>query len=141
MCIRDRRSRGLLTPALIEQRARLALAANHTSLARFLARDLPAVQAAPLLLWADLLDRPQPTFDRLFDTPGLKAEPDALLDGWSRWMRRDPDAGIARFERLLRSQDLDGASASPYALALGVGIALNREAGALDYFALSLIHI
>ena len=73
------RSRGLLTPAVIEQRARLALAANHTTLARFLARDLPAGQAAPLLLWADLLDRPQPTVDRLLDTPGLKAEPDALL--------------------------------------------------------------
>ena len=129
------RSRGLLTPAVIEQRARLALAANHTTLARFLARDLPAGQAAPLLLRADLLDRPQPTFDRLLETPDLKVEPDAVLDAWSRWVRRDPEAGIARYDRLLRSRGLDDATASPYAAALGVGIALSRGAGALDYFA------
>jgi soluble lytic murein transglycosylase len=129
------RSHGLVTPARIEQRARLALAANHTTLARVLARDLPAEQAAPLLLWADLLDRPQPTFDRLLATPGLKVEPAAVLDAWSRWVRRDPEAGVARFDRLLRSRGLDDATASPYAIALGVGIALNRGAGALDYFA------
>ena len=129
------RSRGLLTPGLIEQRARLALAEGHTSLARFLARDLPPAQAAPLLLWADLLDRPQPTFDRLLDTAGTQVERDALLDGWTRMVRRDPEAGTARFERLLRSRNLDDATASPYAIALGVGIALNRGTGALDYFA------
>jgi soluble lytic murein transglycosylase len=131
------KGRGLLTPSLIEQRIRLALGESHTSLARFLARDLPAGQAAPLLLWADLIDRPESTLDRLIASPGLKIEPATLLDGWTRFARRDPAAAVTRFDRLVQSRGLDAAGASPYALALAVGLALNHGAGALDYFALA----
>jgi soluble lytic murein transglycosylase len=131
------KSRGLLTPGRIEQRARLALAAGHTALARFLARDLSAAQAEPLTLWADLIDRPGPTIDRVIASPGLKVEPEALLDGWSRLARRDPAAAVSRFEPLVSSRGLDAVGASPYAVALGTGLALNRAAGALDFFALA----
>jgi soluble lytic murein transglycosylase len=131
------KSRGLLTSSRIEQRIRLALGDSHTSLARYLARDLPAAQAAPLLLWADLLDRPEPTIDRLIASPVLEIESSALLDGWTRFARRDPTSAVARFEPLVRSRGLDAAGASPYALALGMGLAQNRSAGALDFFALA----
>ena len=40
------RAQGLLTPALVEQRARLALGGGRSGLARFLARSLPEAQAA-----------------------------------------------------------------------------------------------
>jgi soluble lytic murein transglycosylase len=44
---------------------------------------------------------------------------------------------VTRFDRLVQSRGLDAAGASPYALALAVGLALNHGAGALDYFALA----
>jgi soluble lytic murein transglycosylase len=129
------KSRGTLTPSLIEQRARLALGGSRASLARFLARDLPAVRAQPVLLWADLIDRPQTAIDRIIATPGLAIDALALLDGWQRLARTDPDAALARYESLLTARRLEGPAASPYALGLALGLALNRRSEALTYFA------
>jgi soluble lytic murein transglycosylase len=131
------KSRGVLTAGLIERRARLALGEGHTSLARYLSRDLPAARAEPLVLWADLIDRPQPTIDRVIASRGLDIEPAALLDGWARLARRDPAAAVPRYEPLVQSRGLDAAGASPYALTLGMGLAQSRGAGALDYFGLA----
>ena len=53
-------ARGGQTTELTTRRARLALEAGETGLARSLARTLPAEQAAPLLQWAALIERPGP---------------------------------------------------------------------------------
>ena len=52
------RAQGLLTPELLDHRARSALAAGESGLARYLARSLPAAAAAPILQWADLIEKP-----------------------------------------------------------------------------------
>jgi len=49
---------GALTPALIEQRAHLALDSGNTAFARQIIQQLPADRAAPLSLWASLLETP-----------------------------------------------------------------------------------
>jgi soluble lytic murein transglycosylase len=129
------RNRGALTADRFEQRARLALAAGESSLARFLVRSLSADRARPLLLWADLIDRPAAAIDQLIAMAARPVEEAALRDGWSRLARRDPDGAIQRFPRLIEARGLDEAAASPHALALGVGLALSRRPGALAYFA------
>jgi soluble lytic murein transglycosylase len=123
-----------LTPALIEQRARLALDKGNSAFARQMAALLPAPQAAPLLLRATLIENPRRIIDELIATPGMKLEPDVLLDGWTRLARKDRPAATARYEAFLRSRHLDEKAASPYALALALALAWDRDPAALKYF-------
>jgi len=124
-----------LSEELIESRVRLALKENNARFARSLAAQLPAGRAAPLLLWADLLEQPQRTIDMLIGNPGRAVLPEALLAGWQRLARRDRDAAIARFERLVRARKLSETDASPLALALALPLAWDRRPEALEYFA------
>ena len=133
------RARGLLTPALIEHRARAALAAGESGLARYLAKSLPASAASPILQWADLIDKPRESIDALIASPGTSVEPAALLAGWSRYARKDADAAADLYPSLLAARHLDTAeSASPFAIAVGVQQALSRHPRALEFFALGL---
>lgn len=127
--------RGLLTPELIEQRARLALAGGNAAFARQIARELPAERAAPLLEWVSLLEFPERSLDAVLSGAPTTVEPAALLAGWSLLARKDPQAAQSRYERLLRARGLSGARASPYTLALALGLAWDRDSSALDYFA------
>lgn len=129
------RARKLLPPSLVEQRARLALAAGNDRLAQTLARTLPPEMAAPLQQWAALIEQPQREIDRLIADPEHAVEPAALQDGWTRLARNDVDAAIERFPPLLAARKLDAAGASPYARALALSLAWSRRAEALDYFA------
>ncbi len=63
------RSIGGLDDALIEQRARLALADNNASFGRQIAQQLPAGRAAPLLQWAAILENPKREIDSLIASP------------------------------------------------------------------------
>ncbi len=133
------RSRGLLTPELIEHRARAALAAGESGLARYLAKSLPAPTAAPILQWADLIEKPSESIDALIASPGTSVEPVALLAGWSRYARKDADAAADLYPSLLAARHLDtAAAASPYAIALGTQLGLSRKPRALEFFALGL---
>jgi soluble lytic murein transglycosylase len=129
------RQQQLLTPALIESRARAALAAGDSRLARQLARELPPELAAPLVQWAGLLERPQPQIDALIDHPEHSVEPQALLAGWMRLARGDPQAALERFQPLVAARQPDPALASRLARALALGLAWDRRPQALDYFA------
>ncbi len=133
------RARGLLTPELIEHRARAALAAGEAGLARYLAKSLPASAAAPILQWADLIEKPRESIDALIASPRTSVEPVALLAGWSRYARKDADAAADLYPSLLAARHLDtAAAASPYAIAVGVQLALGRKPRALEFFALGL---
>ncbi len=129
------RTQGALTPELIEQRVRRALEDNNPSFASQIAATLPPQRAAPLLLWAALLDKPQREIDALIDSPRKPVAPDALLAGWSRLARVNRDAAMLRFEAFVRARDLDAEAASPYALALALALAWDRRPEALEYFA------
>jgi soluble lytic murein transglycosylase len=133
------RARGLLTPGLIEHRARAALAAGESGLARYLAKSLPDSTAAPILQWADLIEKPGESINALIASPGTSVEPAALLAGWSRFARKDADAAADLYPSLLAARHLDtAAAASPYAIAVGTQLALSRRPRALEFFALGL---
>ena len=131
------RSQGLLTPALVERRARAALAAGESSLARQLVATLPPSRSAPLLQWADLIDKPVPNVEALIANPAIAVEPAALLDGWRRYARADAELAAERYPALVAARGLDEVAAGPYALAVGYQLSLSRKPGALAYFALA----
>ncbi len=128
------RAQGIVTPALIEQRVRLVLAKGDARFARTLARPLPEQQTAPLMQWAALLEQPRREIDALIATPSRTVEPQALLDGWNRLVRSDPDYARSRYDALVKARKLDAASASPLALGLALRLSWNRHPATLDYF-------
>jgi soluble lytic murein transglycosylase len=125
---------GLITADLFERRARLALQAGNSGLARKLVARLPAEQAAPLLQWAALLDAPQRNFDALLAAPGTPVLAEALLAGWSRLARLNPDDAVDRYAQLIRTRNLSSDLASPFALATALPLAWRRDARAEDFF-------
>jgi soluble lytic murein transglycosylase len=126
---------GIITTDLIERRARLALQAGNTAIAKPLIARLPASQAAPLRQWAALLDTPLPMVDALLREPTPTVLPEALLAGWVRLARQDPDAAVDRYAQLVRTRNLTAESASAFALAVALPLAWGRDARAEDYFA------
>ena len=130
------REQGRLTPALIEQRARLALAAGEAGLARFLARSLPEAQAGPINQWAALIEKPREAIDALIAEPARAVESKALLDGWWRYSRSDAEGAAARYPALVEARSLDARAASPFALATAQALSWSRHPRSLEFFAL-----
>ncbi len=118
------KSQGLLTATLIERRARAALDAGQAGLARYLARSLPATTAAPIEQWAGLIEQPRASIDALIANPSRTVDPKALLDGWRRYARADVDATVIRYPELVQARGLDASAASPFAIAVGLWLAL-----------------
>ena len=127
---------GLLTTALIEQRAHLALDNGNATFARQIIQQLPADRAAPLSLWASLLESPERNIDALIASPDTQVDPVALLAGWTRLARTDRAAAKDRYAKFVRARALSHESASQYALALALPLAWDRDRAALDYFPL-----
>jgi soluble lytic murein transglycosylase len=130
------RAQGLLTPALIERRARLALAAGEAGLARFLARSLPEAQAGPINQWAALIEQPRTAIEALIANPDRPVEGNALLDGWWRYSRADAEAAATTYPAFVQARALDSRNASPFALATALALAWSRQARSLEFFAL-----
>jgi soluble lytic murein transglycosylase len=130
------RAQGLLTPALIEQRARLALAAGEAALTRYLARSLPEAQAGPINQWAALIEQPRAAIAALIAAPARPVEMEALRDGWQRFARADADAAAALFPALTQARALDARAASPFALAIAQPLSWSRSPRSLEFFAL-----
>ena len=126
---------GGLDPALIEQRARLALEAGNAGFARQIAARLPAEQGAPLLQWAALLENPQHEIDALIASPSSRVEPAALLAGWTKLVRANRDAGKRRFDPLVHALNPDRRAASTLALALALALSWDHDADTLKFFA------
>jgi len=130
------RAQGLLSPELVERRARLALAAGEAGLARYLARSLPAERAAPIEQWAALIEQPRSSIEALIAQPSRGVETAALLDGWKRFARADAEAAAARYPALLQARALDARAASPFALAVAQALSWSRLPESLEFFAL-----
>jgi soluble lytic murein transglycosylase len=130
------KQQGVLTQELIEQRARLALQSGDEEFARQLIAMLPAERAAPLAQWAALLADPEKNIDTLIASPTTPVDAEALLAGWTRLARADSVAARDRYAPLVTSRGLNAAAASPFARALALRLAFERDSAALDYFPL-----
>ena len=130
------RAQGLLTPELIERRARLALTAGEAGLARFLARSLPEAQAGPINQWAALIEQPRTAIESLIANPDRPVETNALLDGWWRFSRADAEAAAALYPAFVQARGLDARNASPFALATAQALSWSRLPRSLEFFAL-----
>jgi soluble lytic murein transglycosylase len=128
-------ARGGPGPQLAERRARLALAHGEAALARQLAKSLPGTVALPILQWAALIERPGVEINALIDNPARPVETAALLDGWQRYARTNAEDAAAALPSLIAARQLDTRAASPFALAVALGLAWSRLPGALDFFA------
>ena len=126
---------GIITSELIERRARLALQAGNTAVAKPLIGRLPAGQALPLQQWAALLDAPLRTVDTLLNEPSTNVLPEALLAGWVRLARLDPDAAVDRYAQVVRTRNLTSENASAFALAVALPLSWRRDARAEEFFA------
>jgi soluble lytic murein transglycosylase len=126
------RDQGQLDAELTAARVRLLLENGQAEFARIIARPLSADLAAPLLAWADLIERPLPALEAFIAMPAAAPEPAALLEGWSRLARDSPDAALGLYAALLGA--LDDSESSRFNLALALGLAWDRRAEALDYF-------
>ncbi|MET0661043.1 MAG: transglycosylase SLT domain-containing protein [Steroidobacteraceae bacterium] len=128
------REHQVITAELVEERARLVLNEGNARFARMLAAQLPPQRAEPLQLWADLLEKPRATIDRLLAEPQLPVEMKALRAGWARLARTDIDGAVARYDSIVTVRKLDASAASQFALPVATGLAWNRRPEALDFF-------
>jgi soluble lytic murein transglycosylase len=129
------RDRGGIDDALVADRVRRLLQNGQAGFARVIARRLPAEQAAPLLAWADLIDKPAESIDALLADPAVPIDTAELLDGFARLARNAPREALTRFDVLLRTRLKSPAAVSQAALALALGLAWDRDPEALTYFA------
>jgi len=127
------RDEGSLDGELTAARVRLLLENGEAEFARIIARRLPAAGAAPLLTWADLIERPGTALRTYVETPGMDVDPEALLDGWSRLARDDPDSALQLNEALTAT--IAPEQVSRFTLALALGLAWDRRPETVATFA------
>ena len=128
------RLKGLLTPALLEARARAALAADSLTLAREYIAEVPAERAAALNLWRQLLESPKSSLTTLAMTPQAAVETDALLAGFTRLSNTDAPAAATLLPLLLARPDTTPAVRGRMQRAFALGEAYARQPGAVAAF-------
>ncbi len=129
------RDRGGIDDALVAERARRLLSNGQAGFARVVAQRLPRAQAAPLLRWADLIEKPRESIDALLADPTAGVETKPLLDAFARLSRNTPREALDRFDALRRTRLASPEAASKAARALALGLAWDREPEALSIFA------
>jgi soluble lytic murein transglycosylase len=127
-------TKGLITPALQEARARAALMAENAPLAREFVAEVPAERAAPLLQWLQLLEAPKPSLDLLATTPKLPVEAEALVAGFTRLSHSDSAAALALLPLLLSRPDMTEMLQARLRRAAALGAAYARLPGAIAEF-------
>lgn len=126
---------GFLTEDLRELRVRAALEAGDPRLALRFAARLPAARAAPLRLWARLLESPQPVLESIAADPRRDAPAEAIAAGFDLLSRRDGRAAMTLLPRLLARPGLSPALRARLRLSAALGAAYDRDADALAAFA------
>ncbi len=128
------RAQGLVTPALQEARARAALAADSAALAREFIAEVPAVRAAPLEEWLQLLESPKTALERLAAAPSTAVEPDALVAGFTRLSNTAPSEATSLLPALIARTDVTADLRARLQRALALGDAYARQPGAVAAF-------
>jgi soluble lytic murein transglycosylase len=128
------RLKGLLTPALLEARARAALVADNPTLAREFIAEVPAERAAALNLWLQLLESPKSSLTTLAMTPQAAVETDALLAGFTRLSNTDAPAAATLLPLLLSRPDATPPVRGRLQRTIALGEAYARQPGAVAAF-------
>jgi soluble lytic murein transglycosylase len=128
------RSQGLITPALLEARARAALAADNPSLAREFVAEVPAERAGPLNQWLQLLESPKASLTALAGSPGTAVEAEALIAGFTRLANTDAASAVALLRPLLGRPDATVSVRGRLQRALALGTAYARLPDAVSEF-------
>jgi soluble lytic murein transglycosylase len=128
------RLKGLVTPALLEARARAALAADSPALAREFVAEVPAERAGPLNQWLQLLESPKAGLTTLAQAPQSPVETDALLAGFTRLSNTDAAAAAGLLPPLLSRPDVTPSLRGRLQRAFALGEAYARQAGAVAAF-------
>lgn len=128
------RAQNLLTPQLLETRARAALAADNPTLAREFVAEVPADRAAPLKVWLQLLESPKSALTTLAMTPQAAVEPDALLAGFTRLCNTDVASAATLLPLLLARPGNTPAARGRLQRAFALGEAYARQPGAVAAF-------
>ncbi len=128
------KQQGLLTPALAEARTRAALGADNPRLARDFLADVPQEKAAPLLLWAQLLDASKTTLTNVAANPTAPVEPEALVAGFDHLARADSSAAMALLPKLLSRPDMTPVMQARLERTAALGAAFGRDSTAVAAF-------
>ena len=128
------RSRGLLTPALEEARARAALTADNAPLAREFIAEVPAERAAPLMQWLQLIEAPRPSLESLAMNPKLPVDAEALAAGFTHLSHSNAAAASALLPQLLARPDITPTLEGRLRRAAALGAAYARQPGAVAAF-------
>jgi soluble lytic murein transglycosylase len=123
-------AQGLTTPALLTSRARAALLAENTPLAREFIAEVPAERSAPLMQWLQLLESPRSALNLLALTPTAPVDPDALSAAFTRLSNADAAAAAALLPQLLARPDITPALRGRLQRSLALGAAYARQPSA-----------
>lgn len=116
-----------------EARARKALEAGNADFAAGLIAALPPERAAPLKQWLSLLDDPRTALAALAADAKARIEAPALIAGFTKLARRDADAA-AQLLPAFAPPRISASEQAELTRSLGLALAWNRDARALDYF-------
>jgi soluble lytic murein transglycosylase len=128
------RQQNLITPEAAEARARAALEADNSRLAREFAADVPPARAAALLLWVRLLESPKGALEELGAHPEAPVEPEALIAGFTHLSRTDATTALNLLPLLLKRADLTAEVAGRLQRLAALGAAYDHLPSAIDAF-------
>lgn len=128
-------ARGVINAEARAQRARKALTDGNPALARRLARDVPAAQAAALIRWAEMLENPAEALYALAAAPtDAPYSWEGVQAGFARLARRSPRQAAELLPRLGLSR-FGEARYGELQRSVALGLAWNRDTEALQWFA------
>jgi soluble lytic murein transglycosylase len=126
--------RGQLTPALIQARLNLAMAAGETRLVHWLARRLSGNARRNAELWASIRRSPFRELEELVQDPEAGVSAEVIALGLRQAARKDVLKAAKLYEGLARRY-LNTPDERDRALGfLGLEMALDREPAALDWY-------
>ncbi len=127
-------AQGIVTPAMQEARARVALAADNPALAREFIAEVPAERSPALRQWLQLLESPRAALTALAETPATAVEPEALLAGFTRLSNSDSASASTVLAALLARPDMTPALRDKLWRSYALGAAYGRQPGTLAAF-------
>lgn len=126
--------RKLLTPALIQSRVSLAIAAGETRLAQWLAKQQSGVARRNTELWLDIRKDPFDELEDLIDDPKTGVRAETIAQGLRQAARKDTLKAAKLYDPLARLY-LKSPDERDQALGLlGLEMALDRDVEALAWY-------